>query len=202
MASKKDAAVIEIPQIRLQEMLITIQGKTPLIPERFSPNAIAEIEDKQTGKASNKKAPRKPEEEWKEKLYEVSPGSYGFPASAIKKALVTAGGRFTEQAMTILRGTINIPGDILPVVGSEPKMRCDRVRLSGPSRKTSLAYRPMFEQWEITVPVVFNMDVLTKGQVLNLFNIAGFSIGLGGWRPECNGTFGMFSIKDGGVKII
>jgi hypothetical protein len=37
--------------------------------------------------------------------------------------------------------------------------------------------------------------LLTEAKVLNLVQLAGFSIGIGDWRPEKGGTFGTFTLK-------
>lgn len=188
--------VIEIPQIKLNRMIVTIEGQTPLIVHRFGERARKQIEDKQQKAAKMAKEARHPEAEFRDALYVIDEAQerYGFPAAGIKKALVYAGGRFADEQMTVLRGLINILGDMLEIKGSKPKMRSDTVRLAG-GKVSSIAYRPMFFPWEITVPVVFNETMISESQVLNLFQIAGFSIGIGDWRPEKNGTFGQFTIK-------
>lgn len=192
---KATAKTIEIPEIRLQRLVVTIEGQTPLITHRFGERARKQIEDKQQGAARTAKPPRDPEAEFRDSLYVVREGVYGFPAAGVKKALVYAGGRFADEQMTVLRGVVNVQGDLLPIRAPEPRMRADTVRIDG-GKTSSLAYRPEFWPWEIDVPVVFNATMLTEAKVLNLFQMAGFAIGIGDWRPEKNGTFGQFSIKE------
>lgn len=193
--------VIEIPQIKLQRMNVIIQGQTPLITHRFGEKARRQIEDKQQKTAKTAKEARIPEEEFKDALYAIDEvaGKYGFPAAGIKKSLVCAGGRFADEKMTILRGILNVLGDLLEIKGPPPVMRSDPAVI-GNGVKT-ITYRPMFMPWEITIPVIFNATMITEAQVLNLFQIAGFAIGIGDWRPEKNGTFGQFAIKEGGVMV-
>ena len=74
-------------------------------------------------------------------------------------------------------------------------MRTDTVKIDG-GRTSTIAYRPQFWGWELDVPVVFNTNLVSEAQLLNLVQLAGFSIGIGDWRPERNGTFGTFSIKE------
>ena len=92
-----------------------------------------------------------------------------------------------------LRGVINIFGDLLAIEAPAPRMRSDRVRIDG-GRTSSIAYRPEFWPWTMTVPIVFNATLLTEAQLLNLVQLAGFAIGIGDWRPEKGGTFGQFTI--------
>jgi hypothetical protein len=201
-----DAKTIEIPEIKLARLTVTIEGQTPLIVHRFGERARKQIEDKQQGAARTAKPPREPRAEFLDALYVIGERCehdcgdhadehvYGFPTAGIKKALVSAGGRFADETMTILRGVINVQGDLLQIRGSAPRMRSDTVRIDG-GKTSSIAYRPEFWPWQIDVPVVFNATLLTEAKVLNLFQLAGFSIGIGDWRPEKNGTFGQFSIK-------
>jgi hypothetical protein len=32
-------------------------------------------------------------------------------------------------------------------------------------------------------------------EIFNLFELAGFLVGVGDWRPQCNGSHGMFRVK-------
>lgn len=192
--AKKESRELSIPQIQLSQMVVTIVGTTPLITNRFGEKKQEAIEDKQTKEARVKKPPRDPQAEFEDAIYHLDGArGYGFPGSGIKKALVAAGGRFADEKMTILRGIINITQPLIEILDSEPKMRRDPVRLKDGT--ASLAYRPMFENWRMKVPVVYNSNMITKEQVLNLFQHAGFSVGIGDWRPEKNGVFGQFTIQ-------
>lgn len=145
-----------------------------------------------------KKEARVPEREFQDHLHVISDGVYGYPAGGIKKTLVKAGGRFTEEKMTHLRGVLTIVGDLVEIKADEPTMRTDNVRLKG--GVTSIVYRPQFWPWEMDIPVTYNCNIMSESQILNLFQIAGFAVGLGAWRPDCDGTFGQFKIKEGGVQ--
>lgn len=185
---------IEIPEIKLSRMIVGIVGTTPLLTNRFGEKARQKIEDKQQKKAKSAKEARNPKEEFEDACHVISDGVYGFPAVGIKKALVVAGGRFADEKMTHLRGVINIMGDLIEIKAKKPTMRSDTVRLQ--NGVTSIAYRPSFMPWEMEIPIVFNASIIGEAQILNLFQIAGFAVGFGAWRPECNGVFGQFVLKD------
>jgi len=187
---------IEIPEIRIGRLVVNIIGTAPLITNRFSGKAITIIENKQQKKAKSVKEARNPQVEMTEKLHviDAKKNIYGYPSIGIKKALVYSGGRFADEKMTHLRGTINIPGDLIQIIAPEPKMRTDTVRLQGGI--TSIAYRPQFWPWEMEIPVEFNSLIIGEAQILNLFQIVGFANGLGAWRPELNGTMGTFVLKN------
>jgi hypothetical protein len=198
--------MIEIPEIVYSQLNVQFVGVTPLITERFGETAQRSIEEAQQGTAKSKmkKAPRDPEREFREKLYifeedEKGNVSYGFRAIGVKKAMVEAGGRFTDDPMTLYRGLFTIPVELLRIdCENGPQMRSDRVVIGRGT--TTIAYRPEFWPWSITVPIKFSEAFITAEQILNLVRIAGFSTGIGAWRPIRNGTHGQFEI--GNVEYI
>ena len=44
--------------------------------------------------------------------------------------------------------------------------------------------------------VLNNVNVLSVEQIINLFNVAGFGIGVGEWRPEKDGSYGLFHVEE------
>jgi hypothetical protein len=65
--------------------------------------------------------------------------------------------------MTNLRGLIQIADDFIPIKSPPPQMRRDRVVLNG--GKTSIAYRAMFENWQMDVNVIFNANGISRDQI-------------------------------------
>lgn len=53
--------------------------------------------------------------------------------------------------------------------------------------------RPRFRKWEVKFNVKVNVAMIDLGVVKRLFQTAGF-IGVGDFRPSCNGPFGMFEL--------
>lgn len=72
--------------------------------------------------------------------------------------------------------------------------REDMVRLARGS-SADLRYRGQVSNWTMDFVIKYNADVLSAEQVLNLLQLAGFSTGLGEWRPERDGDFGCFEIE-------
>ena len=94
--------------------------------------------------------------------------------------------------MTEARGTFHINGEFIRIKG-EPTMREDMVKVGMGS--ADLRYRAEFKEWSMTFQVRYNRSMLTAEQIINLFNIAGFGNGIGEWRPQRNGAFGMFHVQ-------
>lgn len=198
MATKTATAekTITISAIAIARMRVQIVGTTPLITHRFSEQAIEDIRKRQGDAAKLKKAARDPEAEFRAACYRTRDGHYGFPAVGVKRAMVAAGQRFADEKGTELNGAFSIPDEMLELAADEPRMRCDRVVLSGMSRTSSVAYRPEFYPWSIRVPIQWNEGFISADQLLNLLQLAGFSVGIGDWRVEKKGSFGQFRLGE------
>lgn len=196
-APKKDDAatsqVINIPAIRFKTMNVTIHGLTPLLTCRFGDEEREKIENKQQQKQGDTpgETPRDPQAEFESHLHTIADGVYGFPAGGIKKSLVAAGGRFAGKVQTHLRGMFEVMGGLLRIDGSPPVLDAQAGKIGG--RTIFMIYRPRFDQWSIDVPVKYNADLISPEQLLNLFNLAGFAVGIGSFRPEKSGPYGQFS---------
>jgi len=71
-------------------------------------------------------------------------------------------------------------------------MREDMVKVG--MGMADIRYRGQYWPWHTTVRVRFNANVMSAEQILNLLNTAGFGVGIGEWRPERDGQFGLFHV--------
>lgn len=191
-----DAAIaIEIPKIRVRQMEVTLVGDSPLICHAWSEKAKRQMLDKQMKKAKTAKEAKDPERDYKESLYEHPDGGHGFPCVAFKSAAVGAC-RFSDGIkMTEARGAFHVVGELAKING-EPSMREDMVRVG--MGTADIRYRGEFKEWSVKLLVSYNADALSPEQIINLFNIAGFGVGVGEWRPEKDGSYGRFHVQTGG----
>lgn len=194
MATKADSKVIEIPVIEIGTLMLELVGDSPLITHAWSEKAKTAMRDKQQGRAVNKKEPKNPEAEFQAAFYRTGDGRAGFPALGFKAAAVSAARQVDGLQMTFLRGAFHVPGDLIAINAGEPIMREDTVRVG--MGVADLRYRPEFWPWSVELPIRFNRRALTAERIIHLFNQAGFSVGVGEWRPERDGNFGMFHVGD------
>lgn len=192
-----DTKQVHIPAFRRMHIEARVRGLTPLICHRYSEANMQAMEAAQQGAAKTKKPPRDPEREFQDAQYRLPDGGHGFPAIGVKKAMVLAGQRFGDEKGTELYGALTIPGEFLRLESpNPPRMRTDRVVLSGASRTASLAYRPEYWPWETVVPIAFNATFIGLDQVINLLSMAGFSVGIGDWRVDKKGNFGTWEVAE------
>ncbi len=200
----------DIPAIEISTFELTLVGDSPLIVHAWSEKAKKEILDKQMKVAKTKvrsiRNPaadfidslywltKKPAEPTMEAFYQaVAEGAeFGFPSVAFKAAAVSAGFRTgVTKNKTIPNSAFHINGDMVRIYGT-PEIREDMVRVG--MGAADLRYRGEFKEWSVILPIRFNMAVFTHEQIINLFNLGGFACGIGEWRPERGGSFGMYHV--------
>jgi hypothetical protein len=207
MAKSKSAEPqqIVIPEIKTPSFLVTIEGDSPLITHKFSEKQKRQMADAQQGKATMKKAPKDPKAEYESCFYRLPDGKTpGFPTGGIKKAMVRACSLVENVPMTLMRMAVFVSpgkenGSMLAAIHfKSEEMVEDNVRLGG--KTADLRYRPYFSGWSMLLKITHNANVITQEQVVNLLNLAGFSVGIGDWRPEKDGNAGRFHVAIGGKK--
>lgn len=185
---------IVLPRLDTPVIEITLVGTSPLITHAWSEKAKRMMRDKQQGKASAGKENKDPQKEMEGAMYRTPDGKPGIPAISFKNAAVTACTSLGKSTISkvMARQAFHVLGDILPIEG-EYAMREDMVRVG--MGTADIRYRPCWQEWKVKIQVRYNARVISAEQLVNLFNIAGFAVGVCEWRPECNGQMGCFRVE-------
>lgn len=189
---KPAETVLNIPAIEIKTFVIRIIGDSPLIIHAWSEKAKKQIADKQQGKAVARKEPKNPEQEYEGAFYRLPDGTPAMRTIAFKSAAVDAATQLSGLTKVFLRGAFHVVGDLVTVEGV-PQMREDMVKIS--MDVADIRYRPEFLTWAVNLTVRVNARAITLEQLIHLFNQAGFSSGVGEWRPQKDGTNGMFHVE-------
>lgn len=182
---------IEVPRIRVQQMQVTIIGDSPLIVHKWSEKAKKEMLDKQMKTAKPGKRAKDPQQDYEDSLYRLEDGGYGFPCVGFKSAAVSACRFVDGLKMTEARGAFHVVGELARIEGV-PRMREDMCRVG--QGTADIRYRGEFRDWRTNLTISYDADVISPGQIMNLFNRAGFGVGVGEWRPEKEGPYGRFHV--------
>ena len=217
MATNKKAneEIVEIKGIDSKQVKIKIVGDTPLIVHAWSEKAKRMMLEAQTKTTKTKaREARDPYDDFINSMYwitekpESTPEAFaeavkngakwGFPANSIKIAGNAAAYRngWVKNQMQ-LRGAYFLRseyGDLAEIEGCVPIMREDMVRVGMGS--ADLRYRGEFQNWSMSMILEYNASgEVTLEQIINVINAGGYSVGLGEWRPEKDGSFGRFHIE-------
>ena len=207
--------IIEIKPIQIKKATIHIVGDTPLIMHAWSEKAKREMLEKQMKVTKTKaKTAKNPVEDFIRSMYWLSPmpeemteeafneaiqngARFGFPVTGFKQAAISAAYRMGwSKDKASLRGAFFIDCDddqMIEIKSDPPIMREDMVKLLG--QTADIRYRGEFRNWSADLTISFNENgQYTLEQIINIINAGGYVCGVGEWRPERDGQFGMFHI--------
>lgn len=203
---------VEIDGLELRIIEIDIQGLTALIQHRWSTKARDQIRNKQTGHGTAKKGPKDIEADFVDSTYFIKKvfngdgtvdwgaSIVGFPTVAFKAAAASAFNFVHGMKKAVIRGAFHIingeeteDGSLVPIYHPNvPRMREDMVRIFNGT--ADMRHRPEFMPWSTRLTCEYNDRVITPSTLFNLFQHAGFSVGVGEWRPEKDGDYGRFKV--------
>lgn len=214
MATKNEQ-VLEIRPIELETVTLKIVGDTPLIMHAWSEKAKREMLEKQMKVTKTKSRDAKnPVEDFIRSMYwltdmptdmteegfekAIEQGArFGFPVTAFKQAAISASYRmgWSKDKMS-LRGVFFIEGDenqMIEIHSDTPIMREDMVKVG--MGTADIRYRGEFRGWWAELRITYNKNgQYTLEQIINIVNAGGYVCGVGEWRPERDGQYGMFHV--------
>ena len=185
---------ITLKPITQSTLSFWIKGMSPLIQHAWSEKGLDMMRMTAAERKKRQKTARNPEEEAAASCYRTDSGEYGIPLVAFKSALIGAAHKDFGLEKTLLRKSFFIPStdsNSITAIESEGYIiREDIVRIG--ANQTDLRYRPQFNKWRANIVAQIDAELLRPQDVVNLVNRAGFSVGIGEWRPEKGGEFGRF----------
>lgn len=194
--AKAKSEEIFAPSLQLKVLDTILVGDSPLISHAWSTKAKEMILQKQQKKASKGKEVRNPHKDFIESLYVMDDGFCGFPVTAFKSAAVTVCSQIENITKVFARQTFHIQGpDLTRIWGDHPEMREDMVRIG--MGTSDLRFRGEFRRWWVNLKVEYNASAISEEQLVNIFNISGFGVGVGEWRPERDGRNGRYHVASG-----
>lgn len=152
----------------------------------------------------------KPEENTPEAFEEAiaNGAKFGFPISAIKQAALSAcfrAGKIQNQTgmkstfyLNALDGKDIGTGSELAVIDTDepPAFREDMVKIGGQQKTADLRYRPCFNNWKMHLAVsLIDVGTFDMESIINGIDLGGRMIGIGEWRMERDGSFGMYHVE-------
>ena len=220
MADKRE--LIEIRPINIHKITLRIVGDTPLIMHAWSAKAKREMLEAQMGKKKGKeKEAKNPVQDFIDSMYwlegkpetnnkmdpdecmkkfgeAVKNGArFGFPVTAFKQAAISASYRmgWSKDKMS-LRGVFFIDSDengMVEIRSDGPVMREDMVKIG--MGVADIRYRGEFRNWYADLTVSYNANgQYSLENIINIINAGGYICGVGEWRPERDGQFGMYHV--------
>jgi len=193
---------ITVPPANLQTAVFKIRGNAPLVINAFSEKARAEMRAKQVAgsvaKKGKKRDPKNFKENWEQARHRSKQGWDGFPAAAIRNAMVSAC-RTVGFKMTLAKLSVFCIADGFDKVSHDPLVKITKGKpkyfeaaVRNATGVADLRARPLFEEgWEANVKIRFDADQFTLEDISNLLVRVGQQVGLCEGRPDSKNSCGM-----------
>lgn len=181
---------------------VTIKGTRPMLMHKFSDAAAEAVTTGKTRK--NNKKNQTPREQAFEVAYFNPAKELVFPSAAVLKLLTEMGSYHKQKssrkslkyivpaAVLMMDEWINLhdeTGD--PLINFEVDSRPVVIRAT---KGRIMRHRPRLDRWMASFQLRINENVLDAEQIYMLLADGGEQNGLGDYRPEKTGPFGMFQI--------
>jgi hypothetical protein len=187
---------VQFKPIKPRTISFWIRGTSPLIQHAWSDKGLKMLRMSAAERKKQPKTARDPEGEASSACYVTANGEHGIPLTAFKAALISAAHKDYGLEKTVVMKAFFIPSDdpnrVVPMESDPPIVREDVVRIG--QNQTDIRYRPEFSDWRVNIVAEVDTELLTSDDIVALVNRAGFSVGIGEWRPEKGGEYGRFEL--------
>ncbi|MBC24726.1 MAG: hypothetical protein CMJ32_12535 [Phycisphaerae bacterium] len=183
---------------------VKIQGTTALLQHRFGAEAQAASTKKTRAVQIKEDNPR---EEAEKVCYRDRDGHLYHPSASIARLLREAGGAHKQRGSWkslkyIVPAGVRLADDVIELyeldgVTRKTDFEVDSRPVTIPATKGRIMrHRPIHYDWVAKFSLVINSDVLDEDVIQQLLTEGGERIGIGDFRPEKGGPFGVFLIKE------
>lgn len=185
-------------------ILISIQGESPLLCNRFTDAAMEKVAKGTSAvvAAGNKGTPR---ERAEQTLYAGADGHPCIPGPNVYRSIIDAGRfhkagkeKITTQKSSLVPAGIwlrDIECKITNPDHTAPQWEVDARRVVNPATGGAMmAYRARFDSWRLSFSLDVDDSMFAESVVRALVDDAGQKIGLGDFRPSRKGPFGRFKV--------
>lgn len=180
---------------------VTIVGDTPLMQNRFQ-------EEPGAAKSTRRNTPTEregPREQATKAANKLSTGEFFFPGAAIGRLLREVGSNHKatgsrKSLKYIMPAAVLVLNEAVVILDPDTKkpikdFEVDSRPVVIPATKGRIMrHRPRFDKWSATFSIRINEDVLDEKLVQKFLTEGGQQNGIGEFRPEKGGQYGMFQV--------
>lgn len=184
---------------------VTLASKGPgILMNPMSGDLLDELAGVKTKSASDKDTSL--DDRAAKKVIRSEKGEIGLPVTYILASLINAGRhvkngkeKISTATSTTLYEFLQIEDEFLVFADQKTPWSVDKRRgvLNNAGKSVAVAIiRPRFKEWKTTFTIVVDTGVMNTEVVKKIFEAAGAKIGVGDFRPQKKGPFGMFKIDE------
>jgi hypothetical protein len=194
---------VQIVELTRAKIVYHIVGETPLLMNSMSVKAQRELllpRGRKTAAEKQGSLKHDPLQEYRDSIYRARKGSDTVLAllnTQFKAALCTAALDVPGAKKAQIGRLTSIEGGEKLALYGIPQIMCSVVRSADINKTPDIRTRCIVPRWACTVEVTYTIPVLNATVISSLFATAGYTMGVGDWRPQKgSGTFGRWRIVE------
>ena len=194
---------VQIVELTRAKIIYHIVGETPLLMNSMSVKAQRELllpRGRKTAAEKQGSLKHDPLQEFRDSIYRARKGSETVLAllnTQFKAALCTAALDVPGAKKAQIGRLTSIEGGEKLALYGIPEIMCSVVRSADINKTPDIRTRCIVPRWACKVEVTYTIPVLNATVISSLFATAGYTMGVGDWRPQKgSGTFGRWKIVD------
>lgn len=186
---------LHVEQTKIATIKVKIVGTSPLLQNALSERKIAKILGKGIGEPSKKNEPRDIKREVEEAKHKLPNGKIFIPAYAFKAGIVEMTPYFENVNKKMMAGVQVLPVQI-PIKYKSEEINRDVGRNQYMGKKIPVViFRPQFNDWSCELIIKFDESLISPDRIVALLKKAGLQDGVGDFRPQRGGLYGMYEVK-------
>jgi hypothetical protein len=194
---------VQIVELTRAKIVYHIVGETPLLMNSMSVKAQRELllpRGRKTAAEKQGSLKHDPLQEYRDSIYRARKGSETVLAllnTQFKAALCTAALDVPGAKKAQIGRLTSIEGGEKLALYGIPEIMCSVVRSADINKTPDIRTRCIVPRWACKVEVTYTIPVLNATVISSLFATAGYTMGVGDWRPQKgSGTFGRWRIVE------
>lgn len=198
---------VQIVELTRAKIVYHIVGETPLLMNSMSVKAQRELllpRGRKTAAEKQGSLKHDPLQEYRDSIYRARKGSETVLAlmnTQFKAALCTAALDVPGAKKAQIGRLTSIEGGERLALYGVPEVMCSVVRSADINKTPDIRTRCIVPRWACKVEVTYTIPVLNATVISSLFATAGYTMGVGDWRPQKgSGTFGRWKIVEANDK--
>lgn len=184
----------------MKKYKVKIVGRTPYMQHRMDDQKLEDWE-KNRGRIIERDDVA--QEDYKRALFHAYLDEKGvpyIPCEHIRGSMINAGSYVKSKVGNSRKSMKNIVAGMFFVIPERIMLPSEfeidkRSAVNKNIKARVISIRPKWNQWSAEFELHIDNDTITKETAKTILEYAGQYVGIGSFRPECNGMFGRFEIK-------
>lgn len=185
----------------MKKYQVKIKGITPYMQHRMDDQKLEEWEKTHSLVVTRKEIAQEDAIRAEYHCYRLDKDHCFIPSDQIRGAMINAGtmvkskvGATTKSMKSIVAAMFFIEPEMIPIPNFDAIDKRSAVNRNIKGRV--IVIRPKWNEWNAEFQLSIDNDTIPSEMIEQILGYAGNNIGIGSFRPTCNGYYGRFKVEE------